>query len=151
MGYATKINLLYSYMQSLDNLCVSHPSCAKSTYRIAGIFHGDQFSRISWSSFDRENLISENVNPRILHAYKPCRCCSTSVQSHVVRFRTRRVLSQRLSIMPPVAIRAANTGIQLQDSRAAGAEGGPYKKLSEEKQAAIGKYRICRNISRTGL
>ena len=41
------------------------------------------------------------------------------------------------SIVPPVAIRAANAGAQLQDSRAAGAEGvkrGPYKKLSEEKQ-----------------
>ena len=47
------------------------------------------------------------------------------------------------SIVPPVAIRAANAGAQLQDSRAAGAEGvkrGPYKKLSEEKRAEIGKY-----------
>ena len=46
------------------------------------------------------------------------------------------------SIVPHVAIRAANAGVQLQDSRAAGAEGvkiGPYK-MSEEKRAEIGKY-----------
>ena len=45
--------------------------------------------------------------------------------------------------MPPVAIRAANAGVQLQDSCAAGAKGvkkGPYRKLSEEKRAEIGKY-----------
>ena len=44
--------------------------------------------------------------------------------------------------MHPVAIRAANAGVQLQDSRA-GAEGvkrGPYKMLSEEKRLEIGKY-----------
>ena len=47
------------------------------------------------------------------------------------------------SIVPPVAIQAANAGVQLQDSRAAGAEGvkrGPYKILSEEKREEIGKY-----------
>ena len=47
------------------------------------------------------------------------------------------------SIVPPVAIQVANTGVQLQDSCAASAEGakrGPYKKVLEEKRAEIGKY-----------
>ena len=57
--------------------------------------------------------------------------------------------------MPPVAIRATNADVQLQDSHVAGAEGvkrGPYKKLSEEKRAEyaseIGVVAAARHFSR---